>query len=112
MAYTRINWDETTTPLSPDNLNTMDKGIDDLDTISHARKHNIDDGDDHGDMTADRIVGRASTSGAPQQLDAAAVKTMLSLNNVDNFKQARSAAGYDIQKNGSDGTGIINFKTS
>lgn len=33
------------------------------------------------------------------------------LSNVTNHKQARSTDGYDIQKNGIDGVGIINFKT-
>ena len=38
-------------------------------------------------------------------------KAQVGLGNVDNFKQARSTAGYAIQKNGTDGAGIINFKT-
>lgn len=32
MSYTRVNWNSTTTYVSADNLNIMDKGIKDLDT--------------------------------------------------------------------------------
>lgn len=31
MSYTRVNWNSTTTYVSADNLNIMDKGIDDCD---------------------------------------------------------------------------------
>lgn len=32
MSYTRVNWNSTTTYVSAENLNVMDKGIKDLDT--------------------------------------------------------------------------------
>lgn len=39
-------------------------------------------------------------------------KSQVGLGNVENYRQARSAQGYTIVKDGTDGTGIINFKTS
>lgn len=39
-------------------------------------------------------------------------KSQVGLANVENYRQARSAQGYTIQKDGTDGAGIINFKTS
>ena len=53
----------------------------------HNRSHSIDSTSDHASMTANRLIGRSGTSGSPAQLDAATVKTILSLNNVDNVQQ-------------------------
>jgi hypothetical protein len=49
------------------------------DSRLHTRSHSIDGADDHASMTADRIVGRVTSAGTPQQLTAAQVKTMCSI---------------------------------
>ncbi|WP_455715326.1 hypothetical protein [Anaerosporobacter sp.] len=46
MAYTRVNWNSTTTYVSAENLNVMDKGIMDLDNTVADIKTSI------GDVTA------------------------------------------------------------
>jgi len=54
----------------------------------------------------------ATTNGTYWNLRArATTKDDVGLGNVDNYKQARSPDGYEIQKDGTDGNGIINFKT-
>lgn len=45
----------------------------------HTRSHSIDGSDDHASMTADRIVGRVTSAGTPQQLTAAQVNTLLGI---------------------------------
>ena len=73
------------------------------------------------DATPNRLMlrdanGRAKVD-APSAADDIArldsiTKDQVGLGDVENYRQARSLDGYEIQKDGSDAAGIINFKTS
>lgn len=64
----------------------------------------------------DQEVGEVAQELAAHQADTAnphsVTKAQVGLSVVENYRQARSAQGYTIVKDGTDGTGIINFKTS
>jgi hypothetical protein len=46
-------------------------------TKKHTRSHSMNGADDHASMTADRIIGRISTAGTPQELTASQVATLV-----------------------------------
>lgn len=108
MAYTKVNWDETV-PISAANLDQMDQGIKDNASLldSHSSRHE-DGGADElsvaglSGLLSDRQnptnhAGRHETGGADEIVDI----------NQLNY----SGTAYSIEKNGTDGAGIINFKT-
>lgn len=63
-------------------------------TASHARQHSITSADDHASMTANRIIGRISTAGAPQELTAANVRTIINVaDGANNYTHPSDGGG-------------------
>jgi len=90
--------------------------VDDGSTWTDGYKFIGDDGEEYihpATVQCDASTGdNFNSSGTYADLRAqATTNDDVGLSNVTNHKQARSTDGYDIQKNGTDGAGIINFKT-
>lgn len=63
-------------------------------SISHARKHSITSSDDHNNLGANTIIGRVLTAGAPQELTATQVRTMINVaNGANNYTHPSDGDG-------------------
>lgn len=108
MAYTKVGW-SSSTPVNAANLAQMDQGI--KDNASLLDDHNSR----HQDGGADEInVGGLSgvlSDAQPPQNHAGEHENGGSDTISDLPQLHYGGTAYSIEKNGSDGAGVINFKT-
>ena len=109
MSYEKVDWDENT-PINPANLDTMDQGIKDVEDEFHS--HEGSGGMAHA--TATTMI-----NGFMEHLDKSKLNGIdwgandyeLEVHDNDHHNPNLVIGNYEIQKDGTDGAGIINFKT-